>query len=511
MVNLSDDVRKRLADDFSYYAPRCLKIRTKSGQVGHFQPNKAQSYIHAKLEDQLQKTGKVRALILKGRQQGCSTYVSARYYHQVTHRLGCQVFILTHEAEATDNLFNIPKRYHDNLPAEIKLKTLLESSRALVFDGIDSGYKVGTAGNKRTGRSSTIQLFHGSEVAFWDNDREIMAGALQAVSDEEGTEVILESTANGVGNMYYEMCMDALRGEGDYQLVFVPWFWQDEYQKKVPEGVEFTPEEREYARLYTLSPEQLYWRRIKTKELGSEWMFMQEYPATAVEAFQVSGQDSFIKAQDIMNARKSNVHTTAQDPLILGVDPARYGEDRSAIIWRKGRKQYKHEVAPKQDLMALVGRVHQIILEDNPDAVFVDIGGLGAGVYDRLIELGHRSIVRSVNFGSKALNDAKYKNKRIECWGLLREWIEEGINEIEDDDAMQADLIAPTYTHDSNNRIVLERKEDMKKRGLKSTDLGDALALTFAQPVVSKASRSMRYQLPNRKDSRGSATHFVNM
>ena len=112
MTEEEREIRQRLKDDLAHYAPRCLKIRTKSGTVEPFAFNQAQEYVHAKLEAQRQATGKVRALILKARQQGFSTYISGRFYHRVTHAPGLQCFILTHEQAATDNLFGMVDRYH---------------------------------------------------------------------------------------------------------------------------------------------------------------------------------------------------------------------------------------------------------------------------------------------------------------------------------------------------------------------------------------------------------------
>ena len=155
--------------DFSAYAPTHLKIRTKTGGIDPFVFNRAQLHIHSKLEEQKAATGKVRALILKGRQQGCSTYVAGRFYHRVTHAVGLRCFILTHEDAATQNLFEMVNRYYDNVDEAVKRRTGAANAKELNFADLDSGYKVGTAGTKGAGRSSTVQLFHGSEVAFWPN------------------------------------------------------------------------------------------------------------------------------------------------------------------------------------------------------------------------------------------------------------------------------------------------------------------------------------------------------
>jgi len=828
-----DDIQLRdiLRDEFIRYAKSSLYIRTKAGKIELFKLNKAQEYIHQRLEKQKADTGKVRALILKGRQQGCSTYTAARYYHRATHSIGVRVFILTHDGEATANLFNIANRYHENVPAFVRTTTGTSNIKELSFSELDSGYKVGTAGNKNVGRSSTIQLFHGclsedslivladgsakrmgdavegdvvitssgaaapikykiytgdkqtytlkcwvsgeaihltgnhqvltqdgykqlsdmtkddyvampdmtpdgsvrvydyrlknkerpqgggskhiedytfklnydfgyllgyylaeghakdtmgyttfayhqdetyinealkgtfgletsikhckekrtlrgvthvygkfltsainsicgrvegkhipewffktnkdflagvfkgyldgdgsktdpskvsapsvhekiarqiqrvsfvlygacsvsrrkrtrydkptkdiylmrisgntlrrykneplgkrkeksyvkdgvvyckvksieprkiesvwdievdhedhnyqtttgivsnSEVAFWDNAQDIASGALQAVPDADNTEIILESTANGVGGLYYNMCMDALRGDSKYQLIFTPWFWQDEYRKAVAKDFVLSAEEQEYKRAYDLDDEQIHWRRVKIQELDSTWLFKQEYPATAIEAFQSSGDDCFIDSERVYRARHGTPIIDKDAPLIIGVDPARFGDDRTAIMFREGRVCSKILTYKNKDTMDVRDIVAELIDRYKPLMVNIDVGGLGAGVYDGLKRFGYDDIIRDVNFGGKARNDEKYKNKRAEMWGEMRDWLGDEPNQIPDDDALQADLITPSYKFDNNQRLQLESKDDIKKRGMKSPDLGDALALTFA-------------------------------
>jgi hypothetical protein len=114
---------RRLKEDFPFYAANCMVIRSKGGAIQALRLNKAQRYIHEKLEEQRAETGRVRALILKGRQQGCSSYVAARFYHQTTWHKGIRTFILTHEDKATQNLFEMVNRYHENCPPFVKPST----------------------------------------------------------------------------------------------------------------------------------------------------------------------------------------------------------------------------------------------------------------------------------------------------------------------------------------------------------------------------------------------------
>lgn len=479
-------IRKDLKESFLYYAPRCLRIRTKGGDVSSFGLNKAQSYIHERLEAQKGATGKVRALILKGRQQGCSTYVGGRFYHKTTHSFGVQCFILTHALDATNNLFKMAKRFYENTPSPVQPSITTSNSKELVFGKLDSGYKIGTAENKDTGRSSTIQLFHGSEVAFWSNASEHAKGIFQAVPGEIGTEIILESTANGVGNFFHQKWQDAEAGISDFIAIFVPWFWQEEYVKAVPEDFKLEPHEQELKDVYGLSDEQIVWRRYKIIDLSvngqnGEKSFMQEYPCNPNEAFQLTGENTFIPSELVMKARKVSA-IDAYGPLIIGVDPARFGDDRTSIIMRQGRKAFNLVSYTKKDTMEVVGIVVMLIQQHNPEKVFVDVGGLGAGCVDRLHELGYRDIVVGINAGSSPIDGKKFVNKRAEMWSTTALWLQDEPCQIPDSDSLHADLCGIKYSFDSNSRLKMEAKDEMKKRGIRSSDEADALCLTFALP-----------------------------
>lgn len=298
MNNKAISLAKRLKSDYKLYAENVLNIRTKSGEIKPFKLNQSQIYLHEKIEDMRERTGKVRVVVLKGRQQGMSTYTEGRFYWRTTMNRGKQAFILTHESEATTNLFTMTKRYHELNTATVggtplKPDTGKDAANALHFDKIDSGFKVGTAGNKAVGRGSTIQFLHGSEVAFWPNAEEHLKGLLQAIPDQDDTEIILESTANGVGGVYYDYVMDAKEGKGEYELIFIPWYWQDEYKKVLPPDFTLTQEESQLKSLYSLTDEQLNWRREKIYELKGVDSFKQEYPFTVEEAFLFSGRGAF--------------------------------------------------------------------------------------------------------------------------------------------------------------------------------------------------------------------------
>lgn len=450
--------------------------------------NKAQRYLHEKIEWQKQKTGKVRALILKGRQQGCSTYVGGRFYWLTTHRRGYKTFILAHMADATDNLFKMVKRYHEHCDPLLRPSTGTTNRKELIFDNLDSGYSLGTAGSGDVGRSDTIQLLHGSEVGFWTNTTDLVTGVMQTVPDAAGTEVILESTANGIGNMFHQYWLSAESGESDYQAIFIPWYWQPEYVKEVPEGFVMTSDEAEYQAAYKLSLEQIVWRRMKIADFqtdGSDgkWKFRQEYPANSAEAFQTSGEDSLVDLEAVITARRHRIDKQ-KAAHVVGVDPARFGKDRTSIIRRCGRDAHDIEYYSGKDTMEVAGICANILRSEVVDRMFIDIGGLGAGVVDRLRELGYGAKVAGINFGERALKSERYNNKRSEIWGEMAKWFKEGGCSIPDSDELHSDLIGPSYGYDSSGRMKLESKDDMMKRGVRSPDGADALALTFAMPVA---------------------------
>lgn len=315
-------IRAKLKHDFLHYAEKCLLIRSKKGDIQPLQLNAAQKYLHDRLEEQLQKTGRVRALVLKGRQQGCSTYVQARFYWKTTHRRGVRAFILTHLDEASQNIYHIVRRFHDNCPPAVKPQTGAANQRALLFDKLDSGYSVGTAKSQGIGRSHTLQYFHGSEVAYWAQAEQHISGVLQAVPDADKTEVILESTSAGASGLFYNLCQDAIKGRSEYIFVFMPWFWQREYRRTPPADFTLTPDEQVYKTEFDLDDAQMCWRRYKIAALGGIWTFRREYPSTPDEAFHSDQPGALWQRETIEKNRRHADDCPEMKRIIIAVDPA---------------------------------------------------------------------------------------------------------------------------------------------------------------------------------------------
>ena len=200
--------------------------------------------------------------------------------------------------------------------------------------------------------------------------------------------------------------------------------------------------------------------------------------------FSAAGDDQLISLDDVEVASKRILKVGSCDyaPKIMGVDPARFGDDASVIVRRQGFQCFEPISFQGMDNMELANQVIYYINSWEPDAVFIDAGN-GSGVIDRVRQLGHEVV--EVPFGGKS-GDPKCANKRSEMYCNLRDWLREG-GAIPDHARLKQDLATPRYWFDKFNRIILEPKDDIKKRGLPSSDYSDGLALTFAHPVSIKS------------------------
>lgn len=487
-----EETDRLLRSDLRRYCSNLVMIQDKAGNIVPFQWRRAQVELHKRIERQLDARGLVRTIVLKARRLGISTYVGARFYHNATLNLGRNAFILTHEDKSTKELFDLVKLIHERMPDDYRPDTVAANENELAFGGgMNGGYRVGTAKNiTGLGRGMTLQLFHGSEVGFWAHAQKHAAGIMKAVSLVPGTEMILESTANGVGGLFYDQWILAEKGLSDYIPIFLPWYIDPDNVRELPANFDPSDEEEQYQRIYKLSDEQLCWAHFENVAVGGQPgifcpMFRQENPATAAEAFQTTGSNSFLPSEAILRARRLELQPKSYKhlPRVLGVDVARGGADQTRIVDRQGRKAGRiDEKMHSDDLVQIAHRV-ATILRDNADIrrAFIDVTGVGAGVYDTLRNNGFNSRVVAVNYGSQAQEPGKYVNRRAEMWGRMKEWfLDPGGADIPDDDEWQRHIAAPGYKYDANSRLQLEKKEDIKKRVGLSPDVGDALAQTFA-------------------------------
>lgn len=327
-----------------WYMEKFLKIRDKQGQVIPLALNEPQSRLYEQVKE-LRRLGiPVRIVVLKARQMGFSTVISAMVFWAAATARNVMALIMAHVDDASSNLFAMVKRYYDNLPAPVRPARKASNAKELVFAstgeggprGMDSAIRVATAGGHGVGRSFTFRVAHLSEFAFWPgNKMEILNGIMQAVPDKPGTMVFVESTANGF-DQFKDLWDEAVaawnRGERDgWCPFFAAWHEMKEYSRKVPPGFERTEEEEALAQTYSLDDEQLAWRRwcIKVNCGGDVQLFKQEYPASPEEAFLASGSCWFNQEAIVLQLERSKGACRARGRFVYAYD----GVTVSDIRW----------------------------------------------------------------------------------------------------------------------------------------------------------------------------------
>ena len=476
--------------EFSKY----LKIVTKSNGIAPFVFNAEQLLLHNFIENQIEKEGKARIIILKARQLGISTYVAARLFVKTMFKSGVRTFILTHLSDTTDNLFGMVKCFYEHLPEPLKVPVKSDNRRNLLFESINSGYKVGTAGSVGVGVGGTLRYFHGSEVARWANPKEHVAGIMESIPGGDGTEIILESTAFDIGNYFHEKWNDAVDGRSEYKPFFLGWNQHLEYKKSYELDFALTEEEDFLSKTYNLSKEQILWRRSKISEMGrdGEWRFKREYPINPEEAFSTPVSNSVILPQYIIAASKCTA-IQKNGPRIIGIDPAWEGDDKTVIIKRQGATFEILGVMEGKDTSFVYGQARSIILKFSQSTVVIDKTGM-PGVYDLLknddsIKVSARVI--GINFAEKAKNSDRYANKRAEMYFELAEFLEKnhGIVNIPDNSMLIKELMSIQYQFDNKGRFRLIDKSLIKSKLGHSPDFADAIALTFCNDSVFNAAK----------------------
>lgn len=237
----------------------------------------------------------------------------------------------------------------------------------------------------------------------------------------------------------------------------------------------------------------LQWAREQIQKYGREHPYVL---VNVMGQFPPQQSNVLIGVEDCTQAaqRTLSERDYLDEVKVLGVDVARFGDDRSTATLRQGRAAFRTKVWRNLDTMQLAGQVALLLDAHKPDATFIDQTGVGAGVVDRLKQLGYEVV--GIDSSGRATRSEKYLNRRAEMWFETAEWLKAG-GCIADDSELVAELTAPTYKFARDGRLQLEAKDDLKKRGLPSPDKADSLCLTFAAPV---AHRELRAALgPRRK------------
>jgi hypothetical protein len=215
------------------------------------------------------------------------------------------------------------------------------------------------------------------------------------------------------------------------------------------------------------------------------------YRVRVLGEFALREDDVLIAAELVDSAMDRDIALDRTEPIIFGVDVARFGDDRTVICKRQGQIVTEVKTWSNTDLMETVGRIVHEAENDNPSEICVDSIGLGSGVADRLRELGYN--VRDVNVAESAAMNPQAARLRDDLWLTVRDWLNQRTCKLPKLDDLRAELCSPTYTFTSTGKIKVEGKSELKRRGLRSPDLADSLCLTFAGSAALVGGRASKW------------------
>jgi phage terminase large subunit len=215
------------------------------------------------------------------------------------------------------------------------------------------------------------------------------------------------------------------------------------------------------------------------------------YRVRVLGEFPLTDDDTLIPAEWVDAAMSRDVALSTREPIVYGLDVARFGDDRTVLCKRQGQVVLEFKAWNGADLMETVGRVVNEAKLDKPSEILVDSIGLGAGVADRLREMGFN--VRDVNVAETSALDQTAYRLRDELWLAVKEWLGQRVGRLPKDEDLRQELVAPTFTFTSTGRVKVEGKAEMKRRGYRSPDKADALCLTFAGQGAMVGGRAPRW------------------
>lgn len=327
--------------DFESYARDFLKIRDKDAKISSFLLNPVQRHIINSLN--LRKPhGRCFLYVLKARQTGVSTLAEGLIFHRAHLTRDQQAVIIANDADGAENVYNMSRRFLDNMPVAMQPMVRYTSKRQLVFEnpsklerfddpGMRSRIEVFTAGRDTAGRSFNFNVAHLSEFGFFASGKELVTSLIPALPNVSGNFVIMETTANGADNFAYDEWhrfkdkYQEMKHLSDLIPIFVAWYDDPTSVQEFYDSshmfdfqASMRTEAREYMTHYALSLNQMLWRDTQTSAMGGdEFAFIQEYPSNDEEAFLVTGRPVF-QLRHISTARmglpdrplfKGTIHT----------------------------------------------------------------------------------------------------------------------------------------------------------------------------------------------------------
>jgi hypothetical protein len=216
------------------------------------------------------------------------------------------------------------------------------------------------------------------------------------------------------------------------------------------------------------------------------------YRIRVLGEFALADDDTLIPADLVDSAIDRDIVSPEDEEIVYGVDVARYGTDRTALCKRRGNVVLEIKSWGGLDLMQTVGTVVNEAKLDNPTEICVDTIGLGSGVADRLREMGYNVV--DVNVAESSAMNPNANKLRDDLWMSVKDWLGTRAVKLPKDDALRQELVAPRYSFTSMGKIVVESKDSMRRRGMRSPDLADALCLTFAGQAAQVGGRALAWK-----------------
>ena len=499
-ISLSPDEAVRdILKSFARYREKFLKIRPREGgERKLFVLNAAQTLLDRRLEHELKTYGRIRALIPKARRMGVSTYIGSRFFYKTATQKGRRAHVVAHRSDSASNLFREVKLFYESLPEPWQPHIGASNARELIFDVLQSVYKVSSAEGGDIGRSDDTHYLHLSEAGFFDNTEDLSSGLLKTVLDQANTEVMFESTGNGASGMFFNMCEQAHseKNLGLWRLHFLPWHIMPEYTFPVPEKWEAPREFSDYAKLHGLSRDRIYWFWRQNYDLAImnggnvdtiHRLTRQEFPATFMECFSTDSTLDFFPASLVAQAMVGTARPAAGVLKVIAVDPAGDGVDETFVCDREGtaigKRIWGAIKSGNQNVQAdwLVDAYRRFDM----DVICIDSTGLGKGLVDatrlRMREKADRVV--SVNFSHGAQNSVQFANKRAELHFRFQLWLNGSVS-MPNDKMLQEECAAYKWgtagcRRDELARLYMTPKEKIRSELGRSPNRLDGVVVSF--------------------------------
>ena len=484
--------------DYEKFCANYVIIRGFDGKLIPFILNRGQGRLLKVMMKDLKEKGKCDIAMVKARKGGFTTFFTIFCLWLAITNTGVHNILGVHHKSLLNPVSDIVNIAYDNLPKDIfSLALGRDQTTDKSFSNLNSSIKVIVVSNtSKVGRGETPTAIVVTEYAHIDRADQLKAGLFSANQEVTGAIRAIETTANGTGNDHYKTYVGAKAGRNGWTAFFSPWFENDRYRATPPPSYIMDDEDREVMERFSLDIEQIYWRHEMLKSMEPD-MYKQEYPATDEEAFSFSGYESYIPIDKVAEAFKRSLHPTS-GKIIAGYDPAptATGDDK-AYIERSGRNffnlDYPYLRNEPEQINWLANKLREKDVPGKPgywlDDLYIDFGGGGVGIYDHLVEMGFNrdhDRVFLVNFGSAAQDPQKYKNRRAEMTARLKDGFVDpdypfSIDvDQELEDKFKAELTCEGAKHVSGGRLLIESKEDVKKREGYSPGGKDAAGLTLS-------------------------------